>query len=355
MKILLLENNLLKVQILPEFGGKIVSLRSVRTGEEFLLPPINEYDHVSPSADFSASDGGGFDECLPSVTTCKSIAGESSISDHGDLWRVPWHVDSEDRAVVLHADATSRPLRLTRRATLEDATLVLEYDLVNLSDSPASWLWSAHPLLRVAAGDRIVLPDGIEEVAVEYSAGGFFARGTSIPWPIATSLSGITTDLSSVSERDGKTSHKLFARLRGSGWGALYRREFGQGLVVRFDSNALPFLGLWICAGAWPSTGVAKQYTVAIEPTTSDSDSLESAVRNGTSRTLNAREHFRWRLDFELIGASESVDAVDFESFYCCKALKRQSKTNSLAHAHRQAATQLRKPRFGREDSESFE
>jgi hypothetical protein len=312
MKTLSLENGLLKVEILPEFGGKIVSLHSVRTVEEFLLPPINEYDQVSPLADFSSSDGGGFDECLPSVAACESIAGESSISDHGDLWRVPWHVDSEDRAVVLHADATSRSLRLTRRATLEDATLVLEYDLVNLSDSPTSWLWSAHPLLRVAAGDRIVLPDGIEEVAVEYSAGGLFARGTSIPWPVATSLSGITTDLSRASERDGKTAHKLFARLGRSGWGALYRREFGQGLVVRFDPNTLPFLGLWICAGTWPSTGVAKQYTVAIEPTTSDSDSLETAVRNGTSRTLNGREQFSWRLDLQLMGASESID---FESF----------------------------------------
>jgi hypothetical protein len=312
MKTLSLENDLLKVQILPEFGGKIVSLLSVRTGEEFLLPPISEYAHVSPLADFSTGDGGGFDECLPSVAACGSIACEPSILDHGDLWRVPWRVDSEDRAVVLHAEATSRPLRLTRRATLEHATLVLEYDLVNLSDSPTSWLWSAHPLLRVAAGDRIVLPDGIREVAVEYSAGGHFARGTSIPWPIATSPSGITTDLSRVTKRDAKTAHKLFARLGGSGWGALYRREFGQGLVVRFDPNALPFLGMWICSGAWPSFGEARQYTVALEPTTSDGDSLESAMRNGTSRTLNAREHSYWRLEFQLIGASESVDFGSF-------------------------------------------
>lgn len=312
MKTLSLENDLLKVQILPEFGGKIVSLRSVRTGEEFLLPPINGYARVSSLAEFSASDGGGFDECLPSVAACESIAGESPIPDHGDLWQIPWHVDSAEGTIVLHAESTSRPLRLTRRATLEDATLVLEYDLFNFSDTPTIWLWSAHPLLRVTAGDRIVLPDGIEDVAVEYSAGGFFARGASIPWPIAMSLSGITTDLSTVSETDGKTAHKLFARLGGSGWGALYRREFGQGLVVKFDPNALPFLGMWICSGAWPSFGEARQYTVALEPTTSDGDSLESAMRNGTSRTLNAREHSYWRLEFQLIGASESVDFGSF-------------------------------------------
>jgi hypothetical protein len=312
MRTLTLENDLLMVRILPEFGGKIVSLRSVRTGEEFLLPPLNEYAHVSPMADFSTSDCGGFDECLPSVAACASIAGEPSISDHGDLWRVPWHGDSEEDGVVLHAESTSRPLRLTRKATLEDATLVLEYDIVNLSAAPTNWLWSAHPLLRVAEADRIVLPDEITKVSVEYSAGGFFASGTSIPWPIATSLSGIAADLSRVSEKDGKTAHKLFARLGGSGWGALYRRGLGQGLVVRFDPKVHPFLGLWICCGAWPSIGEARQYTVALEPTTSDRDCLESAMHNGTSRTLNAGEHFHWRLDFQLIGASEPVD---FETF----------------------------------------
>jgi hypothetical protein len=66
-KTLLLENDLLQVRILPAFGGKITSLRSVRTGEEFLLSPLKDYRRVSAAADFSESDGGGFDECLPSV------------------------------------------------------------------------------------------------------------------------------------------------------------------------------------------------------------------------------------------------------------------------------------------------
>jgi hypothetical protein len=317
METLSLENDFLRVQILPEFGGKIVSLRSARTGEEFLLPPLNRYAHVAPLADFSASDGGGFDECLPSVANCESFAGQPAVPDHGDLWRVPWLVDSEDNAIVLHVDATSRPLRLTRRATLQDATLVLEYDLVNLSDAPTSWLWSAHPLLRVTEGDRIVLPEEIERVTVEYSAGRLFERDSSIVWPTAQSLLGVAIDLSRVTAKDGLTAHKLFARVRKSGWGALYREEIRQGILVRFDPRALPFLGLWICSGAWPAIGVERQYTVALEPTTSNTDSLASAERNGTSRILDAQEHFRWRLDFQLIGASESVD---FDNF--CKAVR---------------------------------
>jgi hypothetical protein len=308
-----LQNDLLQVRILPAFGGKITSLRSTLTGEEFLLPPLQSYHRVSSTANFDESDGGGFDECLPSVASCESIAGEAPVPDHGDLWRINWNVDSHDEGIVLRADATSRPLSLTRRATLQESSLVLEYDLFNPSDSPTTWLWSAHPLLLVDAGDRIVLPSQIEEVKVEYSAVDLVLRNNnSVAWPQAQSSLGDAVDLSRVGEKDGKTAYKLFARMGKAGWGALYREKVGQGLVVRFDPNTLPFLGMWICAGAWPTTGVEKQYTVALEPATSNVDSLASAVRNGTARSLGARERCRWKLEIQLIGASSRLSFDDF-------------------------------------------
>lgn len=312
MELLSLENDMLRVQILPSIGGKIVSLRSVRTGEEFLLPPIRAYNRVSASARFSEGDGGGFDECLPSIASCESIAGQSAIADHGDLWRQPWQVDSQDGAIILHADATSRSLRLIRKASLQGASLFLDYELINVSDESATWLWSAHPLLRVEVGDRIVLPQEIQTVRVEYSAGDLFETNSLISWPIAESSSGASTDLSNVLERDGVTAHKLFARMNHEGWAALYRNEVGQGIVVRFDPAMLPFLGLWICHGAWPDDRVERQYTVALEPTTSNTDSILIATRNGTARVLHARERLQWRVELHLAGASQSINFDDF-------------------------------------------
>ena len=313
IKTLTLQNALLQVQILPEFGGKIISLRSLRTGEEFILPSLKGRRHASSTAEFSEHDGGGFDECLPSVSSCESDDGEPAVPDHGDLWRVRWHVDSHEDSIVLHADARSRPLRLTRRAALEGSSLVLDYDLQNLSDKPTNWLWSAHPLLRVDAGDYVVLPDEVDQVAVEYTASDLFRSKSTIAWPHARTTSDVMTDLSRVGEKDGATAYKLFAQMNRTGWAALYRHRVRQGLVVRFDPMAMSYLGIWICLGAWPERG-KKQYTVALEPTTSNSDSLASAQQNGTARRLHARAHCRWRIELELLGASTSIDLGDLRA-----------------------------------------
>jgi len=309
-----LQNELLRIQVLPSFGGKITSLRSMRTGEEFLLPPLNDYHAASPDADFSESDGGGFDECLPSVARSESIAGEPQIPDHGDLWRQRWQVNSQDTVLALHADTVSRPLRLTRLISLEDSSVILDYDLFNRSNSPTTWLWSAHPLLHVDAGDHIVLPNGINELSVEYSAGNLFRANGSIAWPLAKSTSGAIIDLSEVVDKDGITAHKLFARMGNVGWGGLYRRRVDQGLILRFDPSTLPFMGIWICSGAWPENGTKKQYTVALEPTTSNRDSLASALHHGTACRLGGQEHFRWRLELQLAGASSPISFEDFRA-----------------------------------------
>lgn len=307
-----LENELLEVKILRAFGGKISSIRSKLSGEEFMLPPLASYHRVSSQATFDQSDGGGFDECLPSVASCEEISGEAAVPDHGDLWRVHWQADPLAQGVVLHADSASRPFRLTRRAELANSSLVLDYSLHNLSDLSATWLWSAHPLLRVEEGDLILLPNEIKGVTVEYCSTGQFQQRSRIDWPCAQTLSDTRVDLSRVEASDGVSAYKLFAQMGKAGWASLYRRRIGQGLMFRFDPSEIPFLGLWICSGAWPEKGVEKQYTVALEPTSADFDSLASAHRNGRACSLDGRGFRHWKLEVQLLGASSPLSAEEF-------------------------------------------
>jgi galactose mutarotase-like enzyme len=286
-----LESALIRVEVAPALGGKIVSLRSKRTGTEWLLPPLRSYEEASSRSGFEAWDGGGFDECLPTV------AATETAPDHGEVWRHAWDEESADDSVLVRTTALNGAIAFERRAHLHEASLVLDYALENRSQVPQSLLYCAHPLLRVELGDRIFLPQEVRQVTVEGSAGDRLGRrGDRIEWPNAPA----GNDLSIVGPPDGLQADKLFAGPLAQGWCALVRPSLDEGVELTFRTDALPYLGLWICRAAWPDSGRAKQYTVAFEPASTPSDSLADAERQGTAWRLAPGERRLWTLRFRL-------------------------------------------------------
>lgn len=306
-----LENSLLRVVIIPDYGGRITSLRSLRTGQEFILPSLREPLGDSATMLFSEGHIGGFDECLPSVSPSSAIGDETKVPDHGDLWRKSWTVESSDDGLLLQVDAVSRPLRLTRHATLNDDTLLLAYELSNLSDESVTWLWCAHPLLQAEYGDRILLPQEITEVTVEYASDERFIRHSNIAWPAARSASVSEVDLGLLQEKTAGTAYKLFARSGTLGKAALYRSRIKQGIAIHFHQAELPFLGVWVNAGAWPETAPDRRLTVALEPATSNFDSLSEAEHDGMANRLAARARQNWTIALQLLGAKEPCVLAD--------------------------------------------
>jgi hypothetical protein len=129
--------------------------------------------------------------------------------------------------------------------------------------------------------------------------------GTSddtLSWPLPSPATAAEADdLSLVRPPDGLTADKLFAGPLSNGSCGIFRASSAEGLALRFDPTVLPYLGLWICYGAWPAQGPGKQYTVALEPTTSDRDSLHEARAHGTALVLGPGERRQWQLTFEFV------------------------------------------------------
>ena len=297
--------------MIPGLGGRITSFRSVRTGQEFLLQSLR--DPVSDPATIAFSEGhlGGFDECLPSVSSCGAIGSEAEVPDHGDLWRIPWSVRPEERGFLLEADAVSRPLKLSRLATLSADTLTLNYELRNTSSSPLTWLWCAHPLLYAEAGDRILLPQETDKVTVEYAYHQMFHRRKEISWPLACTRSGDQVDLSLLQHEPGGSACKLFARSGSSGNVTLYRSRIQQAIALHFEPAALPFVGIWINAGAWPEQNPDRRFTVALEPATCNYDSLVEANDHGAAGHLAGGASKQWALSLQLLGAKGPCAPAD--------------------------------------------
>lgn len=303
--------------LLPALGGKISSLR---VGEiELLQAPLNPYNLRNHTIGFSESDASGWDECLPSVAECTVNTGANTISipDHGDLWRVQWDVlDISSDSATLQASCFSLPLEVTRTLLLSTTKkgwlLRAMYTVANRGNTNAPWSWAAHPLFAAEVGDRIVLPDSIQQLRVEGSAHDRAGKsGDVIAWPHATLPDGTKVNLSVAQDISSGIGDKLFAGPLGrsessENWCTLERPGVGLRLTVQFDPTLTPYLGLWICFGGWPEKEGKKQMCVAIEPATAPVDSL--AQTGPWSKILAPGQTFSWPMELR-------IDRAEREAF----------------------------------------
>lgn len=325
------------VMVLPEFGGKISSLRI--GNEELLQQPLKPIASRTRTMGFEEGDASGWDECLPSVAACRveTESGSAEVPDHGDLWRVEWQrsatpantdrllgtpagigdrgVGSRDQgvtsksendtSVTLTGKCFSLPLELKRRIEIIESDrgwrLDIDYELRNTGAHSIPWSWAAHPLFAAEEGDRILLPESIRILRVEGSGGGRLGKsGKTVAWPRATLGDGRTVDLSIAEAADSGIGDKLFSGpLRASeNWCVLERPSVGLRIRVTFDAIATPYLGLWICYGGWPEKPGPKQMCVAMEPATAPVDSL--AETGPWSRELGPGESLSWQTKVEI-------------------------------------------------------
>lgn len=298
-----LENEKLQVKILPELGGKIASILLKRQGAELLQQPLMPYAPRTRETLFEDTDASGIDECLPTVAPSHLITpdGLTAIPDHGDFWQIPFTCVQEGSAVTLEADGSSLPLFFRRTITLEEHSILFSYQVQNTSAHTVPYLWSAHPAFSVDPGDHISLPTSVREVTVEesnrLSLQHFEGR---YKWPHALDNSGQSVDLSYILGPEYQIADKLFTPSPSEGWAAIERLQIRQRIVMHFNPQQAPYLGMWLCFGGWPIGKPLQQQCVALEPCTAPFDSLSQAIERGYARELPAYGSDAWQISIEV-------------------------------------------------------
>lgn len=284
-----ISNGKVAVAMVPELGGRIVSLRG--GGQREWLDgwqPASQRRLWRPAdpADFATGPGAGIDECLPSVLACE--AGGVAIPDHGDLWNTPAPVDAGEAARGILScgwRCRSLPLSLERRIRLRGNALSLDYRLENHSDGPVPFLWAWHPLFAWRPGDRIRFAPSVRSCLA--------GDGTRLPWP------GIApgTDLSRGSfAKEAVPAAKVFIGPLGTG-AAEIRARSGARMVLRWPAAHFPYAGIWITRGFWKGL-----HHWAIEPTNGAADRLSDLMgEDAGPRVMLAPQEVRtWRLGIAL-------------------------------------------------------
>lgn len=254
-----LANSFVAVEVVPALGGRLLSLRNVRTGREWLWRAADQRGLFSCplGTPFEDSPLAGVDECLPTIVPCKYEG--RNLPDHGECWTQAWSLDAPALASgKLHAllDLPISPLRLERTICLRQSTVSLDYAFFNLSDCPQSWLYAFHALFPIEPDDRIVLPG---QVVAPSCPEGEYA--------------------------------KQFYPAKGEGQACLYRAN-GESLEMQWKSDYLPWLAVWITKGAWHG-----HRHLALEPTNAPEDDLL-----GNVPYISAKGCCKWSIELRLIG-----------------------------------------------------
>ena len=306
-----LENGLLRLTVVPELGGKIVSLIRNESGHEYLLQPADPERAYRPRSfgdKFEHYGPCGFDECLPTVAACLYLEEPflaSKLPDHGDVWCLPSSIEVVGEKIRLTSSLRSLPLRFTKEVQLRENTVRLDYEATNLSQSTVKFLWSAHPLLTVEPGAEIILPPEVEEVEVEWSRDERLGKAADrCGWPTTTERSGRMIELNRVAPPTASTADKLFTGPLSEGFCGMFLPGKNESIAFRFDPRMVPYLGLWICQGGWPESRSEKQFTVALEPCSGRPDSLSESIRRNECVMLAANETARWWMEIEINGGA---------------------------------------------------
>lgn len=296
------ENDQVSFSLLPQIGGKMISLIYKETGHEHISLSERPFRRPDYAGNFEDYDISGFDECFPTVV--ESFYPEApwkgiQVPDHGELWTLPWNSEIKGEALELSVTGVRFPYRLVKTFSLTGNKVNIDYQLENLCSFGFKYIWSAHPLLKVNPGAKIVLP-GNPEIRTDWSVNEKFGKLLyQTTWPNAETPDGEMIDLSIIKTPDTNHATKFITTALNEGWCALHDVSTRSYLKISFPVEKIPYLGVWINEGGWPLNG-EPSYDVALEPCTGCPDKLATAIQRGEHARIDARTTQKWYLQLTL-------------------------------------------------------
>jgi hypothetical protein len=267
---LLIRSAHLSISVVPEVGGKITQIEDHRTGHKLLVPPQKPLCPIPLKASWLDYDIGGMDDCFPNIA--EELYPDppwfgTMLPDHGEWSRCSWDVVSYGADYVV-LKRTGELLPYVAQKTvrfLDNNTIEFAYFVKNRGDAPLRYLWAAHPLITVAGSFELSLPTGPMTFTI------FPADGRIYEWPRFGWI-----DLTREWLPAGRTLKAFIIGLR-EGWCMLETES--HRFQFTFDLATTPMLGVWFNNDGFPSGDTCPFRCIALEPSTSASDSLRALAR----------------------------------------------------------------------------
>lgn len=305
-----LENEMIKLTVLPELGSKIASLVYKPQNFEVLFQPSDGvYSLPAYGADFSQFDTSGADEMYPTIDCCMypypGYYGEK-LPDHGELWSQSWVVTQTEGKLTAEVKGAVLSYLFKRSIKLHGSMVCMEYAVCNTGYQPLYGLWAFHGLTASDELTRIVLPK-VKTVITVHNSSILGPAKTKHTFPVTISQDGKEHHLDTVAAKSAAKTEKFYVEGKMEQGQAALTLNKGQLLYkLLFPVQHVPYLGIWINEG-----GYKGEYNCALEPSTGYYDSLETAKEQKSLQPVQPGETIKWNLNIELTPCPQYKDFID--------------------------------------------
>lgn len=298
-----LENDLIRVVVLPDKGAELHQLTDLRSGTDILFagpwglrPPGAAHLPGSGDDEFMWNYAGGWQELFPSVNEACVYRGQR-IPFHGEVASLPWEheiLDDDGQAARVRFWTSSRltPFRVERSLGLRDGVpeLVIDGTVTNVSTAVAHFVWGHHcvvgpPFLEAGCALEIPARTIVTSPELWEPETARLEPGRRVPWPYAPRRDGGTVDLRAIPGPDTGSHDDLYVTDLDEGWLAVSNPRLGLTFRLEWDHAVFGWIVLWQPYGGAVAPPLTGSYALGIEPWTSKT-SLERAVEAGLATEL---------------------------------------------------------------------
>ena len=288
-----LENEALRLLVLPGRGGNIASLFDKRADRELLYQrPGDVLRPVPRGLRFEGAECAGIDDMFPNAAAAavETVDGRRvRLPDHGEVWYRTLSARRMEDGVSLQYRSRRFPCFFEKRIRLSGPAVRMDYRVRHTGGPGFPFLWAAHPLFRAEPGMEVLLPGGEAKADIACAEGFVPSRVREAPLRNRPLEGGGILDLTRMPPA-GMGCKYVLSRPVSKGWCALWAPKSRYAVEITFPPDRLPFLGIWMDARA----GGPEEWQIAPEPSTQKSIHLAERSAADTGWVGSGRQSAWW-------------------------------------------------------------
>jgi len=312
-KTVILENELIRVTVLPGLGAKIHEFVYKPSDNDFMFhhPRV---ECRTPVFDVNVDNWwtGGMDEAIPTGHPC-NYRGEN-YPFLGEAWSLCWYYQIQENngsevCLYLRRPLIISPLVVERWIILKEGEMSLNFRhrITNSGITPFEFLWGLHPGFNITPDYRIDLP--AVEVQIEESLpdNRLGKPGAHYTWPFAFDKGGNQVDMRVVPPPSSGTMDFHYVTELKEGWLALTDTKKAEGIALVFPKEVFKSIWLWLVYGGWRNI-----YVAAVEAWTGYPAKLSDAVDHGEFSSLLPGETLECESKLMVYKGFKEIKSIDF-------------------------------------------